>query len=331
MADANTVKVTCLGYVFVPAAQDIIRSIAPQGFDLRFAEHPRPEHEAWLTDSDFVFIVSPMTEAMMRKAPKLRLIQKWGIGVDKIDLEAAEALGIPVAITAGANAASVSEHTMMHMLALSRRLPLADRAMREGRWVVGDIRPQARQLLKKTVGILGFGNIGRAVAQRLQGFGVRVIYYDIKGPFEDIAKPLNATFVDMDTLLAQSDILTIHIPGGGNNRYLFNKATFAKMQPGAALINAARGDIVEESALIAALESGHLSGAGLDVYESEPRGETPLAKFDNVVMTPHSAGSVMDNVAPMAQHGLENMLRVLRGEPIPDADAVVKPTNPRQI
>lgn len=329
MADANSVKVACLGYVFVPGAQDICREIAPEGFDLRFAEHPGPEHEEWLADSDFIFVVSPVTEAMMKKAPKLRLIQKWGIGVDKIDLKAAEAIGIPVAITAGANAATVSEHTIMHMLAISRRLTLADRSMREGRWIPGEIRPQARKLLEKTVGILGFGNIGRAVAQRLQGFGVRVIYHDILGAFDDVAKPLGATSVDFDTLLAQSDILTIHIPGGEKNRNLFDKATLAKMKPGAALINAARGDLVDEAALIEALESGHISGAGLDVFETEPRGETPLAKFDNVIMTPHSAGSVMDNVGPMARHGFENMLRVLRGEPIPEADMIVNPANPR--
>ena len=329
MADANTVKVACLGYVFVPGAQDLIREIVPEGFDVRFAEHPGPEHEAWLEDSDFIFVVSPVTDAMMAKAPKLRLIQKWGIGVDKIDLVAAERHGIPVAITAGANAATVSEHTVMLMLAVSRRLTLADRAMRKGRWNVGEIRPQARKLLEKTVGIVGFGNIGRAVAQRLQGFGVRVLYYDIKGPFDDVAKPLQATFVDMDTLLAESDIVTVHIPGGDANRNLFDSAMFARMKPGVALINAARGDLVDEKALIAALETGHVSGAGLDVFETEPRGETPLAKFDNVIMTPHSAGSVMDNVVPMARHGFENMLRVLRGEPIPEADLIVNPANPR--
>lgn len=329
MADANTIKVACLGYVFVPGAQDLIREIVPEGFDVRFAEHPGPEHEAWLEDSDFIFVVSPVTGAMMDKAPKLRLIQKWGIGVDKIDLPAAERLGIPVAITAGANAATVSEHTIMHMLAISRRLTLADRALREGRWIVGEIRPQARKMLEKTIGIVGFGNIGRAVAQRLQGFGVNIIYYDIQGRSDDIAKPLNAKFVEMDELLAQSDIITLHIPGGTANYHLFNKETFAKMKPGAALINAARGDLVDEAALVEALESGHVSGAGLDVFETEPRGETPLAKFDNVIMTPHSAGSVMDNVVPMARHGFENMLRVLRGEPIPDADLIVNPTSPR--
>lgn len=329
MSGANTVKVACIGYVFIPEAEPIIRDLAPEGFELQFAEHPSEETAKWLETADFLFTVAPVSEETLAGAPNLRMIQKWGIGVDKIDLPAADRHGVHVAITAGANAATVSEHTMMLMLSVMRRVTLADRAIREGRWIVGEIRPQARKLLDKTIGIVGFGNIGRGLAKRLRGFDVNVTYFDVAGTFDDVGKELGATPVSMDQLLAESDILSLHCPGGGANRHLIDAEKIAKMKPGVILLNAARGDLIDEAALVAALESGQVSGAGLDVFETEPRGETPLAKFDNVVMTPHSAGSVMDNVGPMAAHGLNNMQRVLRGEALPAADVIVAPKNPR--
>lgn len=333
MSAANTVKVACVGYVFVPAAQDIIREIAPDGFELSFAENWDAESEKWVEESDFLFVVSPVTSDMIARAPKLKMIQKWGIGVDKIDLPAAEKAGVFVAITAGANAATVAEHTIMHMLATMRRLPLADRAMKEGRWIVGDLRPQSRKLAGKTVGILGFGNIGKAVAARLQGFGVKIIYHDILGPMEEAGRKLNASYVGMEDLLTQSDVLTLHIPGGKANYQIIGKAAIAKMKPEVTIINCARGDLIDEDALAEALTSGKVLGAGLDTFEKEPiqpgQPATRLMAFPNVVATPHSAGSVLDNVAPMAAHGLENIQRLLHGEKPSKADLIVDPAKPR--
>ncbi|MEW6671331.1 MAG: 2-hydroxyacid dehydrogenase [Thermodesulfobacteriota bacterium] len=330
MSTAANIRVACIGHVFIPKARPIIQAVAPAGFELLFAEQPGPETDKWLETSDFLFVSSPVDEDMILRAPKLRMIQKWGIGVDKIDLAAAERHGIYVAITAGANAATVSEHTVLLMLSVFRRLPLADRAMHEGRWITAQIRPQARKLLGKTVGILGFGNIGRAVARRLQGFETRILYHDIMGPFKEVERNLGATYVTKDQLLAESDILTLHSPGGGGNRHLIDRAAIGKMKPGAILINTARGDLVDEDALVDALASGHLSGAGLDVFEPEPLPTgSRLVEFDNVVMTPHAAGSVMDNVEPMAAHGLKNMLRLVQGEQLSAADLVVNPSRPR--
>ena len=135
MSIVNTVKVACIGHVFIPKARPIIEAIAPEGFELLFAEKPSAETDKWLETSDFLFVASPVDEDMILRAPKLRLIHKWGIGVDKIDLDAAERHGVYVAITAGANAATVSEHTILLMLSVLRRLTLADRAMHEGRWI----------------------------------------------------------------------------------------------------------------------------------------------------------------------------------------------------
>jgi phosphoglycerate dehydrogenase-like enzyme len=331
MNSVNTVKVACIGYVFIPEARPIINAVAPEGFELLFAEKPGAETDKWLETVDFLLAIA-VDDAMIRRAPKLRMIHKWGIGVDKIDLAAAERHGVYVAITAGANAATVSEHTILLILSVLRRLPLADRAMHEGRWITAEIRPQARKLLNKTVGIVGLGNVGRAVARRLQGFGTRILYHDVMGPFRDVEKELGVTYVTMDELLAESDIVTLHAPGGGTNMHLIDKAAIAKMKRGAVLINTARGDLVDEGALVDALVSGHLSGAGLDTFDPEPLpAGSRLVEFSNVVMTPHAAGSVMDNVEPMASHAFRNMLLLLEGKEIPAADLVVKPSLPRTM
>ncbi len=328
MSAANAVRVACLGFVFDSAAQTIIRGVTPPGFATTFAENPRDLTERALAESDFIMTVAAVTDDMMKRAPRLRFIQKWGVGYDKIDVAAAERHGIHVAITAGANSATIAEHAVMLMLAVLRRVVLADRAMREGRWIPAELRPQTGKLAGKTVGILGFGNIGRAVAWQLQGFGVKILYHDVRRSPE--AAVLNATYVGLDELLARSDVLTLHCPGGAANRHIINAKTLGRMKRGAVIVNAARGELVAENDLADALESGQISGAGLDVFEVEPLGpQSRLRGFDNVVLTPHSAGSLMDDVAPMAEHCFANIQRFLRGEPIPPADLIVKPARPR--
>lgn len=329
MAADNAVRVACIGFVFDPAAQDIIREVAPEGFAVSFAHDPADVTPQQLAESDFLMTVAPVTEETFQQAPRLRMIQKWGSGYDKIDLAAAERHGVLVAITAGVNASVIAEHTVLLILAAMRRLIVADRAMREGRWISGTLRPELRKLEGKTVGILGFGNIGRAVARMLQGFGARVLYNRRRGPDAEIR---DAEYAGFDRLLAESDILTIHCPGGAATRNLVDGAAIARMKPGAIIVNTARGEIVDEAALVAALRSGHLAGAGLDVFQPEPLpAASPLRDFDNVVLTPHIGGSVIDHVAPMAQHGFTNMQRFLNGEPLPEADLIVVPKQPRVI
>ena len=243
----NIIRVACLGFVFDPLAQQLVRQIAPPEFDLRFAEKPDATTPALVAESDFVICVSHVTDSMMANAPKLRLIQKWGIGVDKIDLAAAERHGIYVAITAGVNATVVGEHAIMLILAGLRRLPVANRQMRDGGWSAATLRPYTRQLRGKTVGILGLGNIGRAVAKQLQGFDVRILYNDIKGEFA-IAKDLHAEFVSYQELLEQSDVLTVHIPGSKANRCFVDAAALVMVATGnpalSLLAGAAAGCVV---------------------------------------------------------------------------------------
>ena len=307
--------------------RDEIRSELPPGFAIAFAESAdRREHLALLADADFILTSIPVDAAMIRAAPRLKLLHKWGIGVDKFDLDAARAAGVPVAITFGANAGAVSEHVLMLMLATCRRLALADRKLREGVWLRPQLRAQCYQISGKTVGLLGFGNVARMVAHRLAGFEVEIIYSDIRRADMATEKALRATQVPFDELIARSDILSVHVPLTPATKGLIGAAAIARMKPGALLINAARGGIVDEAALYDALVGGRLHGAGLDVFATEPAsGENPLFRLDQVVVTPHTAGSVIDLVADIARHAFTNMQTVLRGAALPPDDVVVQP------
>jgi D-3-phosphoglycerate dehydrogenase len=302
-----------------------IRSELPADFAIDFAETlDRREHMTMIRDADFILTTLTVDAEMIRSAPKLKLLHKWGIGVDKFDLDAARAARVPVAITFGANAGAVSEHTLMLMLATYRRLSLADRRLREGVWMRPQIRAQAYQLSGKTVGILGFGNVGRMVAHRLAGFDVRILYHDIRRADMATERSLRATPVTLDELLTQSDVVSLHVPLTQVTRGMIGADALARMKQGAILVNAARGEVVDEPALYDALVSGKLHGAGLDVFDKEPAdANNPLLKLDQVVVTPHIAGSAIDLVGDIARHAFRNMQSVLNGEPLPASDIIV--------
>lgn len=329
---SNRFKVACVGRAFGPEARAIIREVAPPAFDLAFSVETGEEAHPLVRESDFILAAMPVSEALIAASPKLRLIHKWGIGVDKIDLDGAERQGVHVAITAGSNAVVVAEHTILLILAALRRLAWADRTMREGKWLYTELRPLCRKLAGKTVGILGFGNIGRNVARRLAGFEVDIIYHDPFRAAPEVEESLGARYVPFDELIARSDVLSLHCPGGKANRHLLNAEAFARMKRGAVLVNAARGEVVDEDAMVEALESGQLLAAGLDAFDPEPLpASSRLTRLDNVILTPHTAGSVLDNVANVALHAFTNMLRMANGEELPKTDIVVKPARPRRF
>ena len=305
--------------------QHEIRSQLPPGFSLQFGETgDRREQMAMIADAEFILTAVAVDAEMIKSAPKLKLLHKWGIGVDKFDLDAVRAARVPVAITAGANAGAVSEHTVMLMLATYRRLALADRKLRDGIWIRPQIRGQAYQLSGKTVGLLGFGNVGRMVAHRLAGFNVTILYHDIRRADMATEKSLHVTPVSLDELLERSDVLSLHVPLTRVTRGIINAEAIARMKTGAILINAARGEVLDEPALYDALVSGKLHGAGLDVFAKEPADPTnPLLKLDQVVVTPHTAGSAIDLVADIARHAFTNMQSVLNGEPLSPNDVIV--------
>jgi phosphoglycerate dehydrogenase-like enzyme len=253
-----------------------------------------------------------------------------GIGVDAVDLAAAELAGVAVAITAGANPDAVAEHTVMMMLAALRRLVLVDRALREACWLFREMRAQCLMLRRREVGLIGFGHVGRAVAGRLGAFGARVAYTDPVRPTAAEERAFGVRFLPFETLLAESDIISLHCRGGGSNRHLLDGRALGCMRPGAILVNCARGDLVEEAALISALAAGQIAAAGLDLFETEPLpAGNQLLTLDNVCLSPHTAESVFDSIANVADHALGNMLRIHRGEVLAAKDAVVIPLRPR--
>ncbi len=316
--------VSCLE-VWDDEVKGIVRQVAPPEFELCFAASYEPDVQYALgIQGDFIITGWATVPAkMIEDAPRLLLIHKWGAGYEKIDLAAARKRGIPVAITAGSNSGPVAEHAVALILAVYRRIPYVDRSLREGRWLKQDMRSVCRQLERKTVGLLGLGHIGRLVARKLSGFDVKLIYYDALRASEEVEKALGIRFVSFDELLAQSDVLSVHVPLLDSTRGMVNAAAIAKMKDGAVIINTSRGGVIDEGALYEALKSGKLFGAGLDTHTVEPPPSgNPLFALDQVVVTPHTGAVVVDNVANVTIHVFENMQRLLRGEPLPAEDRV---------
>ena len=312
--------------VWAPAVRDEVRRAAPPGVELSFADsYESAQQRALAMNADvivpgFATVDAPLVEG----ARSLRLVHKWGIGIDRIDLDVLRRRGIALAITAGANAAPVAELAVALMLAVYRRIPYVNRAMREGLWPNPQMRECCYQIAGKTVGLVGFGNIGRMVARRLSGFDAQVIYADERGADADTEATLGVRRVSLPELLASSDIVSLHAPFTPQTAHLINAESITTMKDGAVLINTARGELVDEAALHAALVAGKLRGAGLDAFDPEPpRPDNPLLQLDQVVFTPHAGGGVFDNVEHVAQHALGNILRFLHGEPIAAADVVI--------
>lgn len=231
---------------------------------------------------------------MIAAAPMLEVIGRAGVGLDNIDVEAAEARGIVVVNAPDASTISAAEHTMALLLAQARRIPEADASLRAGRWERKEL--SGVELYGKTLGIVGLGRIGAQVAKRAAAFGMRIIAFDpIVGA--DQAEALGAQLASLDDVLAEADFLTIHAPRSAETEGLIDAEALARMKPTARLVNVARGGIVDEVALAAAIANGTIAGAALDVFAVEPTTESPLFEFPQVVVTPHLGASTHE-----AQH-----------------------------
>jgi D-3-phosphoglycerate dehydrogenase / 2-oxoglutarate reductase len=242
---------------------------------------------AALADTDAVIAGSePYTAKVIDALPKLRVISRSGVGYDAIDLAACDRAGVVVTITPGVNQESVAEHTLALLFGVARGFPLVDRKVREGNWK----RSSGPRVLGSTLGIVGLGRIGQAVATRAIGVGMKVIAYEPQ-PVHEFVDRCGIELVSLDELLTRSDYVTLHSPLTPETRYLINAATLARMKPTAVLLNTARGGLVDERALVEALRSGRLRGAGLDVFEVEPLPvDNPLLTLDNVLLAGHVAG-----------------------------------------
>ena len=247
---------------------------------------------AELADADALIVRSAtrVTKDLLEKAPKLRAVGRAGVGVDNIDLPEATKRGVLVMSTPGGNAVSVAEHTFALMLALARQVPKVDAGLREGRW---EKSSSGTELRGKTLGLIGLGRIGGEVARRAEAFDMRIIAYD---PYisESAAKELQVELVNLDRLLSESDFISLHTALSPATQNMINAKSIAKMKKSARIVNAARGELIDEAALAEALKGGRLAGAALDVFVEEPPKNSPLIGLPNVIGTPHIAGSTAE-------------------------------------
>jgi len=221
-------------------------------------------------------------------APRLKVISKWGTGIDSIDAEACSRYGIKIGRTLNAFTTPVADTVLGYLLAFSRRQPWMDRAMKSGEWE----KIPGKSLSESTLGVIGVGNIGKAVTRRARAFGMQVLGNDILEVDHVFISETGILMTDLHTLLSQSDFVSINCDLNPTSRHLMNADTLALMKPSAVLINTARGPIVDEKALIEALQAGRLAGTALDVFEVEPLlSDSPLVKMDNVLLAPHNANS----------------------------------------
>ena len=270
-----------------------------------------PEVAALLPGCDgYIAGLDTIDAAALAAADRLKVIARYGAGVDNVDLEAARRKGIVVTNTPGANAASVAELTIGLMLALLRSIPCAHERTRAGEWP----RLEGLSLEGRTVGLLGLGAVGKQVARRLQGFDCTVLAHDPQ-PDEAFAREHGVALCSRDELIAASDLLSLHLPLLPATKGLVDAAFLSRMKRGACLINTARGDLVDEEALAAALRAGHLRGAALDTFAQEPPNrDNPLLALPQVIVTPHMGAHSDSAMRAMGWAALRECLAVLRGE-----------------
>ena len=290
--------------------------IAQAGFEIERARGPLPEPEMLKLVGSFDGIVcgdDAFTRPVLQKClPRLRVLSKYGIGVDKIDLAAATDLGIPVTYCPGVNHVTVAEHTFGLLLALTRLIPQQDALVRKGEWK----RSTGRELAGKTFGILGLGRIGKEVAKRAIAFEMKVCAFDLYWD-EAFAKQHGIERkAAAEEVLQASEVVSLHMNLTGENKEFVNASRIALMRKGAYLLNCARGALIHEADVAAALMSGRLGGYGADVVEPEPIAKTnPLLGAPNVVLTPHVASRTYESVERQATMAAENLIRVLAGQP----------------
>ena len=286
------------------AGCEVIRNSVGRAYRAAELMELLPGMDAIITGTD------ELTAAVINAADRLKTIAKHGVGLETIDLEAAAARGIIVTATPGTNHDSVADLALALLLAAARKLVPAHLSTKAGSWQAF----YGIELRGKTLGIVGLGRIGKGVCQRAQAFGMRVMAYD-PYPDEIFAAAHNVTFVALEELLAQSDVVTLHAPAEATAGPLLGPAELKLMKPTALLINTARGQLIDEVALAKALREGRLAGAGIDAFVNEPPVGSPLLELENVVLSPHLGGRTWDAQRHQGEMAIENCLRALRGEP----------------
>ena len=308
---------------------EAFRRLAPEGAEIGWVDSSLPieeQAEQMRETVSVIAIPSVFPVELARACPNLRLVQTISAGTNMMDLQALGELGVKVANNGGGNAVAVAEHTITLMVSVYRKLQLQLQYVKERKWA-GDIRESwfedAYEMTGKTVGIIGFGRIGQSVARRLQGWECELLYSDVVNFPSELERELNVRRVERDELLRESDIVTLHVPLNRHTRAMLSDREFDMMRENAVLINACRGPVVDEAALIRAMRQGKIAGAGLDVLEEEPTSpDNPLLDMDRVLVTPHLAGFGQEATAKSRAFAVRNTTGVAAGA---EPDSVVLP------
>lgn len=296
-----------------PHVLPLVRELAPPGFQILYLADAATPGERAAMASRARFFLGLLPRDITVHLVACELVQLTSAGYDYLDMPTVRRMGLRVADNAGANAPAVAEHVVMLMLACLKHLPMGHAAIRAGGW--RDDTKEPRELKGKTVGLVGLGRIGKEVAVRLQGWQARVVYCDIRRLAPEQERALGVAYRPFHRLLAESDIISLHVPLDRTTEHLINARTLALMRPGAILINTARGGIVDEEALAHAVATGRVAAAGLDVLQREPPGpDNPLLPLPGVILTPHMAGCTAETWRRAILSGFENIQRVAQGK-----------------
>jgi len=307
--------------VFAPIMDPDVRAIAdenlPKGFDFRnVAANDVPTA---IQDADFLcgFLGNIPTDALVQAAGnRLKLVQLMSVGYDRFNLDGAREARLPVSVNGGANAIAVAEHAIMMMLVALKRVRALDQAVRSGGWRSASVgSDRVYEIWHSTIGIVGMGRIGQEVAKRLANWEATIVYYDPYRLSPERERELGVRYVELDELLRTADAVSVHVPLNAKTRHLIDAESLSIMKPSAVLVNTARGELVEEEALVTALREGKIMGAGLDVLSQEPPPpDHPIFELSNVMLTPHTAGPTWQSFPRRFANCFANIERVQRGE-----------------
>lgn len=303
---------------YTGAPLEIVKEELPDGFSLVFLD--AQTHECLVrqaSDVDYILAGGRMklTKDVLENAARLKMIQRSGVGLDALDLETIKAKGIPLYVNQGVNSQSAAEHTLMLMLAGLRKLTVINNNTKNGIWKKQEQGVQTAELKGKTIGIIGMGNIAIALVGLLKPFGVKILYNNLVRSAVSFETENDMTFVPIETLLEQSDVVTVHCALTDQTRNLINADAISRMKDGAILINTARGEIVDVYALADGLRSGKIAFAGVDAHYQEPIPEDyPLKDLDNAIITPHIAGVTGDSFRAMMHGAFRNIEKFEQGK-----------------
>lgn len=314
--------VIALAGPYEPAIKALFAKLVPSEF--KIIEIQSAQELDKLVDANYIILrVLSLNEQVINSIPNLKLVQRWGVGYDKVDIKAAGKRNIPVAITPGMNSTSVSEMAVLLMLAVYRKLIRLHNNVLEGKWQQEGITSESHTIDGKTVGLIGLGSIGKLVSQKVRAFGAEVQYYDVQRLPQEEEEKWGIKYVGQEQLLKTSDIISLHVPLTETTRHLICKDNIDLMKPSVVIINTARGEIIKEDDLFEALRSKRIMGAGLDCLENEPAEKTnPLFGLDNIVLTPHMGGSTIDISVSMVKRCIENIVKVSKDEKLSRTDVV---------